>query len=170
MKACDFCGCKVDEKERSCPSCGSTAFRHVCPKCSNLFEGSYCTKCGVRYDAVPKTCPECGTKFFTRFCTHCGYNPEKSWKADDGSFRTVRTFNSNNTNGNGMLAMIFGCIGLFTCLFPFSILAIVYALKDKKNGTYTKQSQVGLYLGIAALVLGVFLVLNACIQSLSNIR
>ncbi len=172
MKACNFCGCKVDDKDKSCPSCGSTTFQHVCPHCSNLFEGSFCPSCGVRYDAVPKTCPKCGTKYFARFCTHCGYNPEKSWTAEDGSHRNVYTFN-NNENGagnNGIIAIVFGCLGLFTCMFPFSIIAIVCAVRDKNKGNFNRLSRTGLVLGIVGLFLTVILFLNAIIQSVAGAR
>ena len=154
MKACDFCGCKVNDSVRSCPSCGSTDFRHVCPNCSQLFDGSYCASCGVRYDAEPKVCPKCGTKCFTRFCTHCGYDPEK--EQTSGSYSPQISQSSSNRAGGGnntVIALVCGALGIATCMFPFSIMAIGIAAKEEKDGNGSKFTTMAKVLGIIGLVI-----------------
>ena len=129
MKICRFCGGKTENSTKICTNCGSQQFLHICPNCSTEFEGSFCPTCGTRYDAPSHVCPQCNTKFYSKSCPNCGFNTETRIPGT----RTYSYRRPYNASGNSLVALIFAVIGLMTLMFPFSIVAMVLAYKEKKR-------------------------------------
>ena len=157
MRACNFCGCKFDEKTAACPNCGSTTFAHVCPNCSNIFEGAYCTECGVRYDEPARTCPNCGTVYYTDDCPTCGQDLIKAKaqaKAKVGITGQGTDTASQAGKGNlPLAAIVLSCLGVFTCNFPFAIVGVALAYRAEKNGTKNKLTQTAKILAVVGMIL-----------------
>ena len=144
MRACNFCGCKFEEKMANCPNCGSTDFVHVCPNCKNLFEGAYCTECGVRFDEPARTCPNCGTVYYTDDCPTCGkamFEAKTQAKAQANPGPGISGQDPASQAGKGnmpILAIIFSALGMMTCTFPFSLVGLVLAIRSENHGTKNK--------------------------------
>lgn len=150
MKICTFCGCKTDDKNKICASCGSSQFLYECPNCQNRFEGAFCPDCGTRFNAVAHTCPNCSTKYFSKACPNCGYIAGPSTYTPGSRYNIAFGNNSNASK----LALIFGVLGIFVIPIPFSIIAIVLSVRDKReNGNNNSFSKVGMVLGIVGLAL-----------------
>ena len=160
MKVCTFCGCKTDDKSRTCSSCGSSAFMYVCPNCQNHFEGAYCPDCGTRFNAVAKICPKCSNKYFSKACPNCGHiigvspNPNSSYNG-----RPTLSNNLAAANPNSRVAFVCGILGLFMLPIPLSIIAIVYANKEKQKGDTSTINRSAMILGIMGLFMGVLMIL-----------
>lgn len=134
MKACTFCGCQTNDKSTTCASCGSSQFVNVCPNCSNKFDGRFCPSCGVSYDATGTVCPRCGHKFYTKACPDCGYTGADIMDAPaTPQLEIPRQYRSGAADPMALGAFLCSILGLMTCLTPLSIVAIVMAVKAKKN-------------------------------------
>lgn len=77
MKACKFCGTQVQNREKHCPSCGSSVFLNVCENCGTQFDSGFCPNCGVKAGQAKKVCPDCNTAYFSNACPNCGYMPSR---------------------------------------------------------------------------------------------
>ncbi len=158
MKVCTFCGCKTDDKSRTCASCGSSAFMYVCPNCQNHFEGAYCPDCGTRFNAIAKVCPNCSTKYFSKACPNCGHivssKPNVSYGSGYGGARSSRFMNES---ANTRIAFVCAIMGFMMMFFPLSIIAIIFASKEKKAGNDSALNKCALILGIISLALGIFI-------------
>lgn len=157
MKVCTFCGLKTDDKSVTCASCGSSDFLHVCPNCSNEFEGKFCPDCGTKYNQQPTICSQCRTKYFTKACPNCGY-------ISGGSIPNTNygsgTYSNRNTllkdmNANERLAFVCGLMGLFFLPIPLSIIAVYCASKEKKAGNNSSFVRVGMVLGVVGICIGI---------------
>ena len=109
MKVCADCGTWCDEEETECLACGSTNLIHKCPRCSAVFDGEYCVKCG--YSALT-------------------LNFELS---DNSSEEKIDKFLGKEKK-HTTLPLMLSLAGLLTCIFPFSIAAIVLAVKELRRG------------------------------------
>lgn len=159
MKVCTFCGCKTDDKSRTCASCGSSAFMYVCPNCQNHFEGAYCPDCGTRFNAIPKTCPNCGTKYFSKACPNCGHIIGNNQNANRYNGRPTLNSYLDASNQNTRVAFVCGLLGLFMLPIPLSIIAIIYANKEKKKGDNSTLNRSAMILGILGLFMGVLMII-----------
>ena len=166
MKACDFCGCKVNEKVASCPSCGSTRFKHVCPQCSSLFEGSYCNSCGIRFDAEGKDCPRCGKKYFGEYCNHCGF--DSSREPDYQPQKRVVHDNKLHAGEGTMTvaALILAGFGLMTCATPLSLAALIIAISEEKKGRGSKFTTMAKIMGVFGTLESIAFLTMALVSSL----
>lgn len=162
MRACNFCGCRFDEKTAACPNCGSTTFAHVCPNCSNIFEGAYCTECGVRFDEPARTCPNCGTVYYTDDCPNCGHDMiEAKAKARESVGIPVQDPASQAGQGNlPVLAMVLSALGLATCMFPFSIIGLVLAVRAENSGTRNSLTKTAKVLAIVGIITGLIILVG----------
>ena len=161
MRACNFCGCKFDEKTAACPNCGSTTFAHVCPNCSNIFEGAYCTECGVRFDEPARTCPNCGTVYYTDDCPTCGQDLIKA-KAQARAKMGIPDENKASQAGKGnipVLAVVFSALGMTTCMFPFSIAGLVLAIRAENNGTKNSMTTMAKVLAFVGILISILMVI-----------
>ena len=165
MKVCTFCGCKTDDKSRTCASCGSSTFMYVCPNCQNHFEGAYCPDCGTRFNAVAHTCPKCSTKYCSNACPECGY------KAGDASasYGSRRTYLGDlSISPNTRMAFIFSILGLSIMPFIFSPIALILTIKERKADNKSSLLTVSLALSIMGLVIAIgyllFMILSVIIN------
>ena len=156
MKVCTFCGCKTDDKSRTCSSCGSSAFMYVCPNCQNHFEGAYCPDCGTRFNAVAKTCPKCSNKYFSKACPNCGYIA--GTRVNNGpSYGIKRPSIRQDVSFNARFSLALGVLGMFMMPIPLSIIAIVLASKELKVNKNSSMARAGLVLGIVGVIFGVLM-------------
>ena len=153
MKVCTFCGCKTDDKSRTCASCGSSAFMYVCPNCQNHFEGAYCPDCGTRFNAVAKTCPTCSTKYFSKACPNCGYIQSNSRSYRTGNNRPVTT---SNLTPNMRIALAFSILGLFMLPIPFSVIALVMTRREKAAGNTSTTLTATAVISVIGIAVGCF--------------
>lgn len=171
MRACNFCGCKFDEKTAACPNCGSTTFAHVCPNCSNIFEGAYCTECGVRYDEPARTCPNCGTVYYTDDCPNCGQDMIEARAKARAQARAQSNTGSGNYGqdpasqaGKGnlpLLAVVMSSLGMMTCMFPFSIVGLVLAICAEKQGIKNKNTMTAKVLAFVGMAMSLIFFIMA---------
>ena len=167
MRACNFCGCEFDDKTAACPNCGSTTFAHVCPNCSNIFEGAYCTECGVRYDEPARTCPNCGTVYYTDDCPNCGQDMIEARAKARAQARAQSNTGSGNYGqdpasqaGKGnlpLLAVVMASLGMMTCMFPFSIIGLVLAVRAENAGTKNTMTKTAKILSIVGIITGLII-------------
>lgn len=168
MKICTFCGCKTDDKNRTCASCGSSTFLNVCPNCQNHFEGAFCPDCGTRYNAVAKICPNCSTKYFSKACPNCGHIDRSTANPSYGSGTRAGV---SGANTNVMAGFACGLFGVMMLPIPLSIIAIVISSKEKKKGNDTPLNKAAFVLGIFGLSIGVlfaFLYIVGAVVALSR--
>ena len=172
MRICSFCGCRFQESVPSCPNCGSTNYEHICPNCGNSFEGSFCNDCGIRFDAPPKTCPNCGKVFYTNACPDCGYSTMQTRTqpvSNDGSSQysqssqgyTAPTYSGNDYTSSrrvapDVTALLLSVMGLFTCMFPMSIVGMYLAIKEENKGNSNGRTKAAKYIGIVSILLFMF--------------
>ena len=158
MKVCKFCGGRTEDSTKECTNCGSLQFLHICPNCSTEFAGSFCPTCGTRYDAVARICPQCKSKFYSNSCPNCDYNPGVRPSVTRDYDRRYA-----GANGNAMVGLVFAIIGIFTGMFPFSIIALVLCSKEKKKEDLPehamKLARTGYIASIVALCMNAFSVL-----------
>ena len=145
MKLCDSCGYKVPIDTKECPNCHQKGkfTRYICPNCGNTYRGRYCNKCGIKFDALPKVCPRCNTKFFSKACPKCGF------LALDKRAESISMTHEGGTNTKK--ALIFGILGVIIPIPIFSILAIVYSVRDSKIYRNSRMVKAAMAVGISGL-------------------
>ena len=184
MRICSFCGCRFQESVPSCPNCGSTNYEHICPNCGNSFEGSFCNDCGIRFDAPPKTCPNCGKVFYTNACPDCGYSTMQTRTQPTGApdptqgYTTPMPSGYDNSGSSGntysrraqpdVTALILSIMGLFTCMFPLSIVGMYLAIKEENNGNSNGRTKAAKYIGIVSILLFMFSFIVGIINGFQN--
>ena len=172
MKVCTFCGLKTDNNTSTCASCGSSDFLNVCPNCSNEFEGKFCPDCGTKYNQQPTICSQCRTKYFSKACPNCGYISGNSIPNINYGSRTG-TGNSKFVamNNNERIAFLCGVLGIFLLPIPLSIIALVYANKEKKagnNSSNVKVSQILGILGLMMVVMYLMFMIISCVAAVAG--
>ena len=174
MKLCKFCGGTADNSAKSCTNCGSHQFVYVCPNCSGEYEGKFCPTCGTRFDAVAKVCPNCNTKYFSRCCPNCGFGESKKMRTQANSsnarIERLNTLYGGQTNRNAIISIVMSCIGIFTCMFPFSVVGFVLAMgeykkKDEHDDKTNSMIKASLILSIVGLFIAVLQVIGIVITS-----
>ncbi len=158
MKICTFCGCKTDNNNKVCASCGGNTFKYVCQNCNEEFDGLYCPSCGTRFNAVEKICPNCSTKYFSNACPKCGtiINSNNTYNSSTYRSRYGRSF------GPSISALMLSIFGLFFFGMGiiFSIVALVMASKvDKNNPSEVKTANVAKIMSIIGLVINGLVIL-----------
>ena len=168
MKICTFCGCKTDNDNKVCASCGGNTFRYVCLNCNEEFDGLYCPSCGTRYDAVEKICPNCSNKYFSEACPKCGtvINNNNAYNGPiySGPTYNVPTYRSRygRSSGLSMSALILSIFGLIFLSMGaiFSIIALVMASKvDKNNPSEVKTAKAAKIISIIGLLINGLMIL-----------
>lgn len=156
MKICTFCGCKTDNNNKVCASCGGNTFKYICQNCNEEFDGLYCPSCGTRFNAVEKICPNCSTKYFSDACPKCGTVMRNN---QNGGF-TLKTRYGNSSMGVGaMILSVFG-ICFFGMGIIFSIVALVMASKvDKSNPSEMKVAKTAKIISIIGLAINGLIIL-----------
>lgn len=184
MRICSFCGCRFQESVPSCPNCGSTNYEHICPNCGNSFEGSFCNDCGIRFDAPPKTCPNCGKVFYTNACPDCGYSTMQTRTQPTGAPDPTQGYttpipsgyDNSGTSGNtysrrvqpDVTALMLSIMGLFTCMFPLSIVGMYLAIKEENKGNSNGRTKAAKYIGIVSILLFMFSFIVGIINGFQN--
>ena len=128
-------------------------------------------------------CPQCGTKIEEEWnaCPNCGYNLKQEFNSIrasdqkiDQSYNTglgstqqqtnyppLRTYSAGQSNMYGIIALIFGLLGLCCILgsfnFIFGVVAIIFGAIGMNKDDKPQMAKIGLALGIIVLVCGIFL-------------
>ena len=114
-------------------------------------------------------CPQCGTKIITSWnvCPNCGHNlkservPQQPTQAQIPvqTYSQPKTqyqpygYRPRNNNTNGIVALIFGLLGLFGVIpIVGSIVGIVLGAVGKNNDEDPRMAKAGLVLGIIGIV------------------
>lgn len=114
-------------------------------------------------------CPQCGTKVVTSWnvCPNCGHNlkSERGYQQPAQTKIPVQTYPQDkprhqlddyrprNNNTNGIIALIFGLLGLFSVVpIVGSILGIVFGAIGRKKDDPAKMAIAGLIIGIIGIV------------------
>ena len=117
-------------------------------------------------------CPQCGTKVVASWnvCPNCAQNikPERVYQQPAQPQIPVQAYpqkkpqqqpldyRSRNNNNNGIIALIFGLLGLFSVVpIVGSILGIVFGAIGRKKDDGPKMAIAGLILGIIGIVIWV---------------
>lgn len=128
-------------------------------------------------------CPQCGTKIEEEWnaCPNCGYNLKQEFNSIRASDRKIdqsyniglgsaqqqtnyppiRTYSAGQSNIYGIVALVFGLLGLCCILgsfnFIFGIIAIIFGAIGINKDDKPQMAKIGLALGIIVLVCGIFL-------------
>jgi hypothetical protein len=131
-------------------------------------------------------CPQCGTKIEVQWnaCPNCGYdlrqeseliNANKqrtiqphyenfSSNKQQANYPPIRMYSASQNNTYGIIALIFGLLGLccfigsFYFIFIFGVIAIVFGAIGMKRDDKPLMAKIGLALGIVGLVCGIFVI------------
>ena len=159
MKICTFCGCKTDNDNKVCASCGGNKFKYVCLNCNEEYDGLNCPACGTRYNAVEKICPNCSTRYFSDACPKCGSVINNNNNTYNGPTYRSRYGRSYGLSVSALMLSIFGII-FFGMGTIFSIIALVMASKvDKNNPSEVKTANAAKIISIIGLAINGLVIL-----------
>ena len=128
-------------------------------------------------------CPQCGTKIEVNWnaCPNCGYDLKQEYeliKANNQKpaqttyeqtssdqqrveYSPYRTYSTSQNNTFGIIALIFGLLGLCCILgsynFIFGVVAIICGAIGMNKDDKPQMAKIGLALGIIVLVCGIFI-------------
>jgi O-antigen ligase len=118
-------------------------------------------------------CPQCGTKIVASWnvCPNCGYNlksedayqqlpqvqiPVRTYTQQEPQHQPYN-FGPRSNNTNGIVALIFGLLGLFGVIpIVGSIVGIALGAIGKTKDDDPKMAKAGLVLGIIGIVIWIF--------------
>jgi hypothetical protein len=128
-------------------------------------------------------CPQCGTKIEVNWnaCPNCGYDLKQEYELINANNQRIaqsnykqigsdqqrveytpyRRYSASQNNTYGIIALIFGVLGLCCILgsynFIFGVVAIICGAIGMKKDDKPQMAKVGLALGIIVLVCGIFI-------------
>ncbi|MFX0074588.1 MAG: DUF4190 domain-containing protein [Candidatus Hermodarchaeota archaeon] len=116
---------------------------------------NFCSQCGIKLVASWNICPNCGSilkpervpqrQIQAQLPKQIDYHPQPNYPLKD--------YHPRNNNTNGIIALIFGILGLFTVLpIVGSILGIVFGAIGRRKDDDGRLATAGFILGIIGLV------------------
>jgi len=120
---------------------------------------NFCPNCGIKVEQTWKACPECGQFLIGEKSIPQSYD-QQHYQQTPQSYPAP--YQQRIGNNNGVLALVFGLIGLFCYIGAFILgpLAIIYGNKGKKTDDDPTLAQFGFVLGIvdiACCILMIFI-------------
>jgi len=122
---------------------------------------NFCTQCGTKIVASWNVCPNCGHNLKSELGYQQPTQPQPSVQIytqqkpnyQPNQYQPYK-YRPRSNNTNGIVALIFGLLGLFG-IIPIvgSIIAIVLGAVGKKNDDDPTMAKAGLVLGIIGIVL-----------------
>lgn len=121
---------------------------------------NFCTNCGEKVDPSWNACPKCGSllkKDDIPQPTPQQY-PQPMQQPTPQPYQQPPSqyYQPRGGTSSGTLALIFGIIGLCCCGFIFGPLAIYYGNKGTREDEDKTMAQIGIVLGVIALICGCF--------------
>ena len=121
---------------------------------------NFCPQCGTKIEAMWKVCPNCGYNLKSERNLQPpvqlqpplqNYTPQKP-KHQPRQYQSY-DYRPRSNNTNGIVALIFGLLGLFSVIpIVGSIIAIVLGAVGKNKDDDPRMAKAGLVLGIIGIV------------------
>lgn len=133
MPYCPQCGTKIEENWNNCPNCG-----HDLRQEHELIKGNNQKSAQPNYEQIGSEQPQ------------TNYPP-------------YRTYSASQNNTYGIIALIFGLLGLCCILGSlifnsiFGVVAIIFGAIGMNKDDKPQMAKIGLALGIIVLVCGIFI-------------
>jgi uncharacterized membrane protein YvbJ len=130
----------------------------------------YCPQCGTKIEVQWNVCPNCGCNVKQEIDL-INENSQKMYQSypepigsdqQQTNYPPLRTFSASQNNTNGIVALVFGILGL-CCIYGsmfnliFGVIAIIFGAIGIKKDDKPQMAKVGLALGIIVLVCGIFI-------------
>ena len=117
---------------------------------------NFCPQCGTKVVASWNVCPNCAHNLKSERVNQQPAQPQIPVQAypQKKSQQQPLDYRPRNNNNNGIIALIFGLLGLFSVVpIVGSILGIVFGAIGKKKDDDHRMAVAGLVLGIIGIVI-----------------